>query len=403
MRSDPEEARADDKVVEGGSSAHRVVAEPVDARARRDLRVAVALEQCWHRVPGGTAQAAVETVRALERRPGVDLVGVSARHSRQPPTAWRPSIPVAQLLLPRAALYAAWNRGRWRVTRATGPVDVIWATGYVVPPRSAPLVVTWHDFAFQRYPEYFTSHGRRFFDAALARAKADADLLLCSSSATRDDALAAGFDSTRLRVVPLGVEPVEVTDADVAGTRARHHLDRPFVLCVSTVEPRKNIGRLIDAFGRIADDHPDVDLVIAGPEGWNEDLEARLEALRDRVHRIGFVTESDKAALYRGAAVVCYPSLWEGFGLPALEAMAQGAPVVTSAGTTVEEVVGTAALIVDPRDTDAIADAMARVLDDTELAGRLRDAGRERAAAFSWDRTAELTEIALRDAAAAAS
>ena len=356
------------------------------------MRVAVTLEQCWHEVPGGTAVAAIETVRALRRRPELQLVGVSARHRRPPPPSFAPPIDVRPLPLPRLALYEAWHRlRRPAVERATGPVDLIHATGVAVPPRTAPLVVTVHDLAFVHEPGHFSRHGVRFFTDALRLAKRDADLVLCSSQATIEDCRAAGFEPSRLRLVPLGVDATPVNDDDVARTRRRYHLDR-YVLWVGTIEPRKNLPRLLDAFRRL--DRSDVQLAVVGPAGWNETLAPHLDGLGDRVRLLGFVSDGERAALYAGAALVCLPSLREGFGLPVLEAMAQGTPVVTSAGTATEEVAAGAGVLVDPTDPDGIAAGMASILDDPALARRLAGAGRRRAAAYTWERTAELTAAA---------
>jgi glycosyltransferase involved in cell wall biosynthesis len=163
------------------------------------------------------------------------------------------------------------------------------------------------------------------------------------------------------------------------------------------MEPRKNLAGLLEAYGRLDEG---VDLVLVGPRGWKEDIAQRLAALpepvRRRVRLLGFVPRADLAPLYAGAAVFCFPSLLEGFGFPVLEAMAQGTPVVTSAGTSTAELAGDAGLLVDPRDSDAIADALRRVLGDTALAERLRNAGPARAGAYTWARSAGLVRDAYR-------
>lgn len=354
------------------------------------------LEQCWHRVPGGTARAAIDAGRAIVSGHPVRLVGVAARHRDQPGAAYRPPVPVHHLPLPRLALYEAWRRLRWPpVQRATGPVDVVHATGYAVPPRSAPLVVTFHDLAFLHDPSQFTRRGASFLRACVDAALARADVVLCSSDATRRDCVAAGFEPERLRVVPLGVGGDDVSDAEVAAARARHGLGGRYVVWVGTAEPRKNVARLLDAFSALGRD--DLRLALVGPPGWGEDLTARVEALGDRVVVCGFVPASERDALVAGADVLCYPSLREGFGLPVLEAMRVGTPVVTSLGTSTEEVAAGAGELVDPTDTDAIAAALGRVLDDPDHAAALAAAGRARAAEHTWERTARLTVEAYRE------
>jgi glycosyltransferase involved in cell wall biosynthesis len=359
------------------------------------------LEQCWHRVPGGTATSALGLAAALARRGDVELVGVSARHRHPAPAPFAPPVPVRQLPLPRLALYEAWHGLRWPpVERATGPVDVVHATAVAVPPCRAPLVVTIHDLAFLADPSQPTRHGLRFFRRGTELARRHARLVLVPSEATADECRQAGFDPERLRVVPWGVDPVPVDDAQVAAARARHGLDRPYVLFVGTVEPRKNLAGVVAAMATLAG--RDVDLALVGPAGWNEDLDAHLARLRSTgiaVHRLGFLPPGDLPALYAGCAAFCFPSLREGFGLPVLEAMAQGAPVVTSAGTATAEVAGDDALVVDPRDHEAIGAALARLLDDPALAADLGRRGRVRAATYTWDRCAELTAAAYAEVA----
>lgn len=360
-------------------------------------RVAVTLEQCWHAVPGGTATSAIAATAALDHRDDVALVGVSARHGGLPPAPFAPPIATEALRLPRLALYESWHMlRRPPVEAATGPVDAIWVTGGAVPPRSAPMVVTVHDLAFVHRPEHFTAKGRRFFRQATECARRDADLVLCPSQATADDCADHGFAADRLRVVPWGVDQRRAGPDEVAAVTGRHGLDRPYVLSVGTAEPRKNLAAVFGAFSRLRRD--DVDLVVVGPDGWGEDLRALAGAVpRERVRLLGFVPADDLPGLYGGAAAFCYPSLLEGFGLPVLEAMAQGAPVVTSAGTSTAEVAGDAARLVEPTDHDAVAAALAELLDDPGAARRLGDAARARAETFTWDRTAALVAAALHE------
>jgi len=361
--------------------------------------VAVTVEQCWHRVPGGTATSILGTLGALGRRPELDLVGVAARHRQPPPVPFRPSVPVAHLPLPRLALYESWHTVRWpAVERATGPVDVVHATAIAIPPTRAPLVVTIHDLAFLAEPGHATRHGSRFFRRGTQLARRHARLVLVPSEATATECRDAGFDPARIRVVPWGVTLQEVNDDDVAAVRVRYGLIRPFVLFVGTIEPRKNLGTVIAAMTTLAG--RDLDLVLVGPQGWNEDLDQRLESLVGSgigVKRLGFVAPDELPALYAACAAFCFPSLREGFGMPVLEAMAHGAAVVTSAGTATAEVAGDDALLVDPRDHEQVGSALARLLDEPALVEGLRRRGRARAATFTWERTAELTAAAYAE------
>ncbi len=359
------------------------------------MRLAVTLEQCWHRVPGGTATSVLHAVDALAARDDVDIVGVAARHRRRPPEPYQPSVPVWELGLPRRVLYEAWHRlRRPAVERATGPVDAVWASAVAVPPRRAPLVVTVHDLAPLHHPEHTPRRARGFYRRAFDLARTEADLVCCPSQATLEDCAAHGFDRGRLRHVPWGVTVVEPSSAQVGDTLTRHGLEGDYVLWVGTVEPRKNLPVLVEAFGRIA--RPGLTLALVGPDGWNEDL-AALVAGRDDVKALGFVSDRDLAALYAGAEVFCYPSLLEGFGLPVLEAMAQGAPVVTAAGTATEELVEGIGGAVDPRDPEAVAEALATVLDDPAERERRGSAGRARAAERTWNATAAAMMDVVRE------
>ncbi|MCX7621314.1 MAG: glycosyltransferase family 4 protein [Acidimicrobiales bacterium] len=371
------------------------------------LRVAVTLEQCWHRVPGGTASSALGSVRALMDEPTVSLLGVSALHREQPVTELRPPIAVRSLPLPRLVLYESWHWLRWPpVERVTGPVDVIHATGMAVPPRTCPLVVTVHDLAFVHDPSTFTRRGRWFFRRAIELAARQADLVICPSQATIEDCVQFGFDRAQLRLVRWGTDLTLASADDVVRIRRRYGIVGRYVLWAGTIEPRKNLGAVLDAMEQV---DPAVQLVVAGPAGWHEDLSGSLARLGSRVRVTGFVPSSDLRALYRGAEVLCWPSLREGFGMPVLEAMAQGTPVITSTGTAMEELVGDSegsnapGVLVDPRDREALARELARLLDDSDRRAAMSNAARRRAEAFSWKRTAEQLVAVYREAAGCAS
>ena len=362
------------------------------------LRVALTLEQCWHRVPGGTAVAALGMASSLKERDDVEPVGVAAAHRDPAPSAWTPPIEVHHLSLPRPALYESWHRlRRPGVERATGPVDVIHATTMAMPPRTAPVVMTVHDLAFLHEPAHFTARGMRFFKRGLELALAEADLIVCPSRTTLDDCLEAGFDEARLRVIPLGVEPRRATDPEIDAVRRKHGLERPYILWTGTIEPRKNLPLLLEAFRSLDTDRV---LALAGPKGWNEDLEKLTASLGNRVQALGFVPHADLGPLYAGADLFCFPSLLEGFGFPVLEAMAQGTPVVTSKGTSTEEIAGEAGVLVDPRDPAAIAAGMQALLEDATLAKKMAEAGATRAATFTWSSTARGLADAYREVAA---
>ncbi|MFM2076183.1 MAG: hypothetical protein RJA49_73 [Actinomycetota bacterium] len=351
------------------------------------VRVAYTLEQCWHRVPGGTGVAALRIAAAMT---GVELVGVAGCHRRPAPAPWTPPIPVTHLPIAAPWLYEGWLRFGWpKVERATGRVDVAHATTIIPCASDAPLVVTVHDLAFLHEPGHFTGHGVRVFNQSLDRIRRRAALVLCSSTATMDDCVRAGLDADRLRLVPLGVDVQPATAADVHDVRADYGLPDEYLLFVGTVEPRKNLRGLVAALEHLESPLP---LVVVGADGWGDTgVHASTE-----VRFLGFVPAPRLAALYAGAAAFCYPSEREGYGLPVLEAMAQGTPVVTSRGTATEETAGGAAVLVDPFDAADIA----RGIDDAlRRRAELSAAGAARARGRSWSESAALTVAAYAEVA----
>lgn len=374
------------------------------------LRVAYTLEQLWHEVPGGTAVAALQIARHLVDDPEVELIGVAGRHRRLPATPWirdlardvglaEPDrLPLRALPLARPWLYLAWLRARWPlVEAATGPVDVCHATGLVPAVCNAPLVVTVHDLAFVRYPERFSRHGVRTMNRSIRVIRRRADMVICSSTATMDDLESNGIDRERLRLVPLGVDVPHVGDHDIARMRRKHQIPDRYALFVGTIEPRKNLARLVDAVARLDDPIP---LVVVGADGWGgvADQVAAETTGRADVRFVGSLSDADLAACYRGAEVFAYPSEWEGFGLPVAEALAHGVPVVTSRDTSMEEVAGGAAVLVDAGSTDDIARGLADALDPARRA-ELVEAGRRRAGELSWSAAAAATTAVYREVA----
>ncbi|MGB8860386.1 MAG: glycosyltransferase family 1 protein [Ilumatobacteraceae bacterium] len=354
------------------------------------MRVAYTLEQCWHRVPGGTAVATLRTAAALGERDDLELIGVAGRHSRPPEAAWVPAIDVAHLPIAAPWLYESWLRLGWpRVERATGRVDIAHATTIIPCATKAKLVVTVHDLAFLHDPGQFTKHGVHVFERSLAVIKRRADLVLCCSQATLDDCLKAGIGADRLRLVPWGVDPARASTVDVERVRARYGLPPSYLLFVGTLEPRKNLRRLVAALSHVADSP---ELVVVGADGWGDTGIAAGEGVRF----LGFVPNGDLAGLYSGATVFCYPSEREGYGLPVLEAMAQGSPVVTSRGTATEEVAGGAAVLVDPFDPIDIA----RGIDEARRhRAELSAKGLANASGRTWAATAALTAAAYKELA----
>ena len=353
------------------------------------VNVGMVVEQMWQPVPGGSGRYIVEVASRLAAC-GVRAVGVCARHGagEASPADVGLTIPVLASALPRRALYAAWDRlgvpgvDRLLTTASSGP-DLIHATTWAIPPTSRPLAVTVHDVAFLRDPDHFTAHGSAYFHRALEITRRRADAIIVPSQATADDCVAAGLAPSLITVIPHGLSHTPVTPERLRSFRERFKLSRPYVLWVGTREPRKNLPTLLEAYERLGD--ADLDLVLVGPAGWGSDpTDAPLPP--ERVHVLGRLDDADLAAAYAGARVFTFPSLWEGFGLPVLEAMAHGTPVVTSAGTCMEEVTGDAGLLVEATDAGALADALRRAAGDEH--DDLAAAGVERARRFTWEASA---------------
>ncbi|MBO3101403.1 glycosyltransferase family 4 protein [Cellulomonas fengjieae] len=366
------------------------------------VRVAMTVEQCWQPVPGGSGSYIAELSGALAALGSARVVGVAARH----PAADLPrpllSVPVRHSRLPRVALYESWSRWRRpRVERLAGPTDVVHATTWAIPGHRRPLVVTVHDLAFLRDPGHFTERGNAFFRRALRIVRDEAAGIVVPSESTRADCVAEGLDPARLTVVPHGVRAAPVTSERVAAWRAAHGLERPYVLWCGTLEPRKNVVRLVEAFARArAARLIEHDLVLVGPAGWGgsgAQVEQALSVLpAGAVHMLGRLDDADLQTAYAAASAFAFPSLWEGFGMPVLEAMAHGVPVVTSAGTSMAEFAGSSAQLVDPLDVDAIAAGLVRAVSVAAPSAELV----ETAAGFTWEASARAHVAVYRAAAA---
>ncbi|QTE30244.1 glycosyltransferase family 4 protein [Pengzhenrongella sicca] len=376
----------------------------MSTRPNTTLSVAVTVEQLWQPSPGGSGTYIRELTEALALRDDITLLGVGARHPSAPPDPW--GLPSDLRLhlsrLPRVALYESWNTLRFpRAAPRAEHIDVLHATTWAIPPRTAPLVVTVHDLAFLREPAHFTARGNAFFRRALDIVRREADMVIAVSEATRADCLRAGIEPERVRVVHHGATVPDVPVTAVRAFRARHNLVRPYVFWCGTAEPRKNLEGLLAAYALVVASGNELDLVLAGPVGWG-DASARLAQAAAalpaaRVHRLGILSESDLHAGYAGASVFCFPSHWEGFGLPVLEAMSHGVPVVTSRGTAMAEICGTGALLADAADPVELARAIISAATDRHDA--LAANARVQAAAFTWQRCAAETTAAYRAAA----
>ncbi len=290
---------------------------------------------------------------------------------------------------------------RWRA-------DVLHSPHYTMPlvlGGGCRRVVTFHDMTYFLMPKLHSRFHRRFFPPMMQAAARRADWLIAVSESTRRDVLRL-LDPAPSKVVTVleAAGPVfrPVPSAEVLAACTRHGLTPGrFLLYVGVLEPRKNVPMLLQAFARVAAQFPDVPLVIVGKKGWMYDAifaEMTALGLADRVIFTGYVPEEDLPRLYGGARAFVYPSLYEGFGLPVLEAMQCGAPVVTTDISSMPEVAGDAALLVKPDDVDGLAAALTRVLSEDALVADLKRRGLARAALFSWERTARETRAVYEEA-----
>src|SRR4051794_17408611 len=276
-----------------------------------------------------------------------------------------------------------------------------------IPPfvRTCPAVVTVHDLAFLRFPETITEQSRRYYGQVIRAVRNAQRTIVVSEATARDLAELPDVPMERVRVVPNGIDPAFLAPSDpeaVARARERWGLDRPYVMFLGTLEPRKALPTLLRAFAALRHGHSDLLLALVGRRGWlYASVFATIEqlGLGTAVRAIEDAADADLVPLFDGATAFAYPSLYEGFGLPALEALARGVPSVVADTSSLPEVVGDAALLHPPGDHEALAAALLRLLEDDALRAELQRRGRAWAAGFSWERSARATLAVYREAA----
>jgi glycosyltransferase involved in cell wall biosynthesis len=356
----------------------------------------------------GAGQYAVELVRALDRGDELDLTLVTRRGDAG---RWAGIAPRATVLAPAPDGRLA--RVAWEATGLTLTVRaeprrfaVLHGPHYSLPASpGCPEVVTVHDLTFIDHPEWHERSKVAYFGRALRLSTRRAAVVICVSERTAARYVECFRPDVPVRVVAHGVDhtrftPVEPTPGADAGVLARLGLAGPYVLHTGTIQPRKDLPTLVAAFDRLA--RPELALVLAGGDGWGSaalDAAIAAAAARARIVRLGHVADGDVPALVRQAAVVAYPSLEEGFGLPALEALASGTALVTTADSVMSDLADGAALLVAPSDPGALADALEEALTGGADAERRRALGLARAATFSWASCAAGHVGAYREAA----
>lgn len=279
----------------------------------------------------------------------------------------------------------------------TGGVNLYHATDFVLPPTcpKTHTLLTVHDLSFVRVPEAASPALKAYLDIVVPRSVNRADCVLADSQATKDDLIELyGAAPNKIIVLLSGVDKrfQPVVGDPLHRVREKYHLgEHQFILSVGTVQPRKNYIRIIQALNRLRIEGYDLHLVIAGGRGWLEDpIYAAINdaQMQEFVHLIGFANEPDLPALYSAAECFVFPSLYEGFGLPVLESMGCGTPVVTSNVSSLPEVAGDAALMVDPYSIDMIAAAIRQLIDNQNLKSDLIQKGLDRAGQFTWEKSA---------------
>ncbi len=330
--------------------------------------------------PTGVGRYVAELAAALEAR-NVDL----ARYA----VALRGENPgnIARARLPARVAHVFWKRSTWpSVEKLTGSPDVVHATNFVLPAlRSAAGVVTVHDLSFLRTDVF--PGGERLRDLvpwSIARAAR----VIAPTQAIADEIEERyAVPPEKLAVTHEGVSSLFFGASPLSDTvLGRMGIPGPFVIAAGTIEPRKNLRRLLDAWSHVGSDLEGWTLVLAGPKGWGPDLPETPGVILT-----GWVEDETLPGLYAAAEFFCYPSLYEGFGLPPLEAMAAGSPVLVGNYPAASEVLGDAALVVDPLDTEALTEGLRRLGTDPALRKRLQLAGRARATGFRWEDTAKAT------------
>jgi glycosyltransferase involved in cell wall biosynthesis len=357
-----------------------------EANETSALRLGFLLEQCLGRVPGGTGRYARELAAALvEEAPlGATVHGWTAWHRDVAPAQVPGVFGPSRFPLPRRPLTLTWERGLGPVPRG---VDVVHAPTPLAPPRGRrPLVVTVHDAVPWTHPETLTPRGVRWHRTMIERAARWADGLVVPTAAVAEE-LSRHVRLTRPPIVigegvSAGLKLPEDADARAAALGLP---DGDFLVTLATIEPRKGLDVLLSALA--CPDAPALALLVVGPPGWGSvdvAAEASRRGLADRVRLMGRLADADLAVVLDRAAVLVAPSRAEGFGLPVLEAMAAGVPVVSSDAPALVEVGGGATVTVPVGNSEALADALAEVVRSADLRARLAEAGRRRAADFSW-------------------
>ncbi len=337
----------------------------------------------------GTETYAFQVIAEMAKRATAEIR--LRLYTHQPPAgAWVESPHVETRVIPFPRL---WTHLRLAAEISRRRPDVLFVPAHVLPlVCPVPAVVTVHDLGYLHYPETHTPFQRWYLNFTTRRHTRLARRIIADSAATRNDLVRFyGAPAEKIQVVHLGLNPALCPVANPSPVLKKYGIRGNYLLYLGTLQPRKNLLRLLTAFQKVHRQFSAVKLVLAGGKGWLfQQIQQQINHLQlnEWVTLPGFIPEQDKAALLSGATAYLFPSLYEGFGLPILEAMACGTPVLTSTVSSMPEVAGNAALLVDPHNVDAIAAGIMRLLEDTPLRQSLVEKGFARAHGFSWHKTA---------------
>ena len=351
--------------------------------------------------PVGAGHYIIQLIRALARQAGDEQLVVFCQRSGVPLLGVSESPRLRLVTLPDKSppMRLLWEQVIFPSLANHYRLDLLHSLHYTMPlAYPGRRVVTLHDMTFFLFPHLHTLPKRYFFRFFIRTSSRRADALIADSESTRQDAIRlAGTPPEKIFTAQLGVTPEfrQVRDQiPLQQVRQKYQLPEHFLLYVGLLEPRKNLPTLLQAYAAIADQLPGHRLVIAGRKGWMfEEVLRQVEQsnLAEKIHFTGYVEQSDLPLVYNMADVFIYPSIYEGFGLPVLEAMACGTPVITSSVSSMPEIVGDAGVLLSPDDPRALAGAMLHLVNDPAERQRLSHRGLERAAAFTWERTAAQT------------
>jgi len=338
---------------------------------------------------GGIGRYVRELLRALAHGDAANRYGLGCASPNPVPFPLFPlpsTFSVRHLPFHDIWLARLWHRAQIpiNVEWITGQIDLYHAPDFVLPPTRARSLLTVHDLSFARDPDSAAPTLRDYLNVVVPRSVKRATHIIAVSQATKNDLVELyNTPEEKIGVIYEGVDEKFKPTSDKAKSEKYKVGERPYIFSVSTIQPRKNFKRLIQAFAQLP---KEFELVIAGGKGWlYDDIFAEAEKFKGRVRFLGFVADDDLPALYSGAAMFAYPSLYEGFGLPLLEAMACGTPTLTSNVSCLPEVVAEAAVTVSPYDVDSIAEGLQHTLANRD---ELIKKGFARAAQFKWEAAA---------------